>query len=71
MKHIDKYARIESKEINDLIYEIEKLVKPLFESVDPIEASVLSRHIEGTISYQAAARCVREIMKDAENNEHI
>lgn len=30
MKHLDKYGRIESKEINDLIYEIEKLVKPLF-----------------------------------------
>lgn len=64
MKYIDKFGRTDSEEINELIFKIEQLVKPLFESVSPIEAFVLSGRIEGAISYQASVRCVREIMKE-------
>lgn len=64
MKYLDKYGRTDSEEINDLIHKIEELVKPVFESVEPIEAFVLSSRIEGAISYQAAARCVRAAMKE-------
>ena len=64
MKHLDKYGRIESEELQNLLYKIESLVSPVFADVDPIEAACLSRHLEGTISYLAAKRCVEELMKE-------
>lgn len=64
MKHLDKFGRIESQEIRNLIAKIESLIEPLFESVDAVEASVLCRHLEGTISYLAAKRCLMQAIEE-------
>lgn len=64
MKHLDKFGRIESEELQNLLHKIESLVAPMFTDVDPIEAACISRHLEGTISYLAAKRCVEELIKE-------
>lgn len=64
MKHLDKFGRIESEELQGILYKIECLVQPMFAGVCPIEAACISRHLEGTISYLAAKRCVEEILKE-------
>lgn len=68
MKHLDKFGRIESEYLSNLLHKIESLVQPMFSDVCPIEAACISRHLEGTISYLAAKRCVEELIKE-ENNK--
>lgn len=68
MKHLNKFGQIESEELRGLLYKLECLVQHMFANVDPIEAACISRHLESTISYLAAKRCVEELIKE-ENNK--
>ena len=68
MKHLDKFGRIKSEELSELVDKIDSMVAKFLVDVDPIEAACICRHLEGTIGYQASKRCIVEIMKEEESN---